>query len=197
MARPSAQSSAPETTVLRRDVDLTPSDWRGDTILLHGPGESGTRVISALERRAGTETFLSRPASTAGTRDFRRAGDGSLTCRTRAARPRSIFNPGQVAHRESGQPSRRPAPAVGPRRYAVLHSRQLRHARDTGRGPMPTVSTPQTVLVADGLRDFAVSQTAARFLVVGAAPGTQVPQAFMIFEWLTTVPPPPQAPPRL
>lgn len=198
VARPSAQSSAPETTVLRRDVDLTPSDWRGDTILLHRPGEGGTRTLTAFDRRQGTETTLSRPGFNSSNARWSPNGRWIAYVSDESGQSEVYVQPwpgGLPRIRATFGGGQRPQWGRDGAFYFIRNNAVMRATLVEGQ--TPTVSTPQTVLVAQGLRDFAVSQTTDRFLVVGATPGTQVPQAFMIFEWLTTVPPAPQPPPRL
>ena len=56
VARGIAESGTKEEIVIRSDLDETPTDWRGRTILFDAPGRAGDLDIWSVDERGGTPT---------------------------------------------------------------------------------------------------------------------------------------------
>jgi hypothetical protein len=199
-ARPSGQSAEPEALVLRDAANPTPSDWLGGTILLDEQGAGGHRVIVALDRRSGTRTPVSDSAFGAWHARWSADGRWIAYISDESGQPEAYVQPWP-----SGTPRVR-ATFGGAERAQWGGGRALYFSRDdtimralVSGSPRATVSTPERVASAPGLRDFSVDPRSGRLLVIETDSGPVATPAagFLILEWPSLVPPPPQAPPKL
>ncbi|MEQ1759349.1 MAG: LpqB family beta-propeller domain-containing protein [Vicinamibacterales bacterium] len=201
MSRPSGVSAAPETPILRGNVDLVPSDWRADTILLSSlsadtPG--ARRIVSVFDRRRNVQTPIANSAFGSWNARWAPGGQSIALVSDESGQPEiyiQAYPAGTPKVRATFGGAQRPAWGRDGSLYFIRGSSVMRAL--VSAGTPPTVATPRVVLTTTGLRDFAVSPTGDRILVIDAAPGTQVPDAHLIFEWQTTVPPPPAPVPKL
>lgn len=198
MARPSARSTAPEEVVLRKATDLTPSDWRGDTLLFHTAGDTGTQVIVALDRRRGTETLVTRTGFDS--RGARWSPSGRWIAYVSDEGGQSevyvqAWPAGTPRIRATFGGGQRPQWAAGDALYFLRGDAVMRSTISAG--GEPSVSTPQAVVTTTGIRDFAVTADGTRLLVIVSVPTATAPDARIILDWLPTVPPLPLPVPRL
>jgi Tol biopolymer transport system component len=187
--RPGPASARAEELVLRKAVDLTPSDWRGRQVLFHAADGSGTRNVFVLDRMSGQD----RPVTQSGFNSWN--GRWSIDGRWIAY---SSDESGQAEVYVQGWPGGAPRvratfgggqrPQWGPdgSLYFLRGERLMRTSLSSSTPPV--VATPQPVLSASGLRDFAVA--AGGILAITAAAGEAVADAQMILDWQTGVPPP-------
>jgi dipeptidyl aminopeptidase/acylaminoacyl peptidase len=190
LARPAVQSPKPEETVLRKSTDVTPSDWRGNTLLFHTLDARGRRVIVALDRSRNLETPLTSGGFNSW--DGRWSPDGRWMAYTsdESGQP-DVY----VQAWPTGMPRVRATFGGGQRPQwgadGTLFFRRgdaVMRASLSGTPQGPVISTPQAVLTAAGLRDFAVAPAGDRVLAIAEVVGTATPTAQLVVNWMTEVP---------
>ena len=193
-SRSATRPAETEEEVLRRPLALTPSDWRGSTWLFHTPDERGRLTVFARDRATNRETALTQGGFNSW--DARWSPDLRWIAYTSD---------------ESGQPEvyvqgyPRPQPRVratfggGQRpQWSADGSLYFRRGDAVMRTRLdaavpPVIATPQTVIKAAGLRDFAVTTDGRRILAIADADDSMPATARLIVDWPGLVPPP--APP--
>ncbi|MEQ1731841.1 MAG: hypothetical protein ABL982_26000, partial [Vicinamibacterales bacterium] len=165
---------------------------RGDTVLFHAAGDTGTRIVTAFDRRRRSEMPVTRPGFNSWNARWSASGAWIAYTSDEGGRAEvyvQAWPTGTPRVRATFGGGQRPQWAGGDRLYFQRNDTVMR-ATVTGR-TSPVVSTPQPVLTSNGLRDFAVTPSGDRFLVVTAAPGSVVGTAHLIIDWSAAVPPPP------
>ncbi len=208
VTRPAAASAVEETTVLTRETDLTPSDWRGNVMLFHTTGAGGTRVVGAFDRTRNTTQTLTSPAFSSWNARWSPNGRWIAYVSDEGGQPDvyvQTWPDGGSRVRVSFGGGQRPQ--WGPngmlyflRADSVMASVVTERASAAQASAAPAgllASTPQPLVTTAGLRDFAYARSLNRFLVIGATPTPRVPEAHLILDWVGLVPPPPAPPRRL
>ncbi len=190
LSRPAAASDVPEVAVLRKATDLTPSDWRGTTLLFHAVDERGKRAIVA--RALGQDREVAVTGGGFNSWDGRWSPDQRwLAFTSDESGQVEVY----VQAWPSGTPRVRATFGGGQRprwgRDGTLFFQRgdsVMHASIDGASTPPVVATPQTMLTAKGLRDFAVAPVGNRILAITERPGTGTPTAHLILNWASDVP---------
>lgn len=172
-------------SVLTSDLDETPSDWQGDTILFHAP--AGTHVETwALDIARGTRSPAARRGFS--TYDARWSPDGRRIAYAsdEGGRPDIYIEPWPL----TGQRTR-VSFAGGTRPEWGRDGRSVFFLRDGAVMRTDTEGAPaQQVLNAPGLRDYTLARRSDRILAIVPLDRTSVPVAGVIVDWMPQPPPP-------
>ena len=190
-ARGIAESGSREALVLRSDLDETPTDWRGRTILFHAPGRAGDLDIWSVDDTGGTPTALVRTGfSDSGARW---SPDGRLLAYVSdESGQRDIYvqrRPG------AGDGSRmRVSRAGGSRPEWGADGRSLFFLRDGRLMRADLAGTPETTPLqftapreaADvaEVRDYAVAHRSDRLVMIVPIGRSRPPSAGVIINWI-------------
>lgn len=198
VTRPATPSASQEVAVLTRDADLTPSDWRGGLILFHATGAGGTRTVRVLDRTRDTEEAVTAPGFSSWNARWSANGRWVAYVSDEGGQADVYVQtwPGSDARvRVSFGGGQRPQWGDNGALYFLRADSVMTSIVTESAGLV--ASTPQPVVTAAGLRDFAFARSRNGFLVISATPTTRSPEGHLILDWLGLVPPPPAPPPRL
>lgn len=190
VARGAADAASREEPVLRSDLDETPTDWRGRTILFHAPGRAGDLDIWSVADTGGTPAPLVRSGfSDSG---GRWSPDGRLLAYVSdESGQRDIYverNPGTGAGsrmRVSRAGGTRPEWGADGRSLFFLRNGRLMRADLAGTPdttPLQFTAPRQAVDVAE-VRDYAVAHRSDRVVMIVPAGRGRPPSAGVIVNW--------------
>ncbi len=179
-----------EESLHRTGQDETPSDWRGNTVLLHAPGAGTGLDLWTLDLLRGEKRQVTRGPLNEW--DGRWSPDGRWIAYTSdesghseiyvdawpggGRRTRLSFAGGiRAAWRADGQ-------------LLFLRGIQVLGASVKDRGNAVELGTPTLVLEVQGLRDFAVPRSGNRLLVLASANRGEPTRAELIVGWHSLVP---------
>ena len=178
---------APESdaeAVFRSELDETPSDWRGGTVLFHAPGGAGLEVW-ALDIARGTRTAATRRGFS--TFDARWSPDGGRIAYAsdEGGRPDIYVEPWPP----TGQRTR-VSYAGGTRPEWGRDGRSLFFLRD-GRmmRTSPDGAPAQPVLEVAAVRDYTLAHRSDRLLAIVPLARGHAPVAGVILDWMPPAPP--------
>ena len=189
-ARGIAESASREEVVLRSDLDETPTDWRGRTILFHAPGRAGDLDIWSVNDAGGTPAALVRTGfSDSGARW---SPDGRLLAYVSdEAGQRDIYverRPGAAdasRMRVSRAGGTRPEWGSDGRSLFFLRNGRLMRADLAGTAettPLQFTAPREAVDIAD-VRDYSVAHRSDRVVMIVPAGRSRPPSAGVIVNW--------------
>jgi eukaryotic-like serine/threonine-protein kinase len=169
--------SEPEEVLLRSDAGETPSDWRGRQLLFHAPSASGALDVWMLDLRDATRTQVTRGGFNEW--DARWSPDGRwITYASDESGHADVYvdawPDGGRLTRVSTAGGIRPHWSADGTAIVFMRGNELRRAvraTDGSRGTADRIEfrIPETVVVADGLIDFDVAHSSARFAILTGA----------------------------
>ncbi|MEQ1573910.1 MAG: hypothetical protein ABL993_06645 [Vicinamibacterales bacterium] len=179
-----------EESLERSGQNETPSDWRGNTVLLHAPGAGTGLDLWTLDLVRGGRTQVTRGPFNEW--DGRWSPDSRWIAYT-------SDEPGKAeiyvdAWPDSGRRTRLSF-AGGTRaswgadgQLLFLRGSQVLRATVHARGDALELGTPTPILDVPGLRDFAVPRSGSRLLVLASANRGEPTRAELIVGWRSLVP---------
>jgi Tol biopolymer transport system component len=180
---------APIEPLVTTDLDETPSDWRGGTLLFHAPGATGTAIF-ALDVAQGTRREVSRRGFNAFDARFSPDGRRMVYASDEPGRP-DIYveewsdTPVEGLSRRlriSFAGGIRPQWSGDGRSILFIRDGRLMRADDQSDG---TFSTPRELGDVRGIRDFAVARRSNRILAIVPRERTEDPVMHVIMNWAT------------
>ena len=194
-ARPPQFSEEPDQPVLRSELDETPTDWRGGTLLFHAPGSETGLDVWALDVASGNRREVARTGFNES--DARWSPDGRWLAYVsdEPGRP-EIF----VARWPQDGRRWRVTSAGGTRPRWLRDGRGLFFLRDGAlmraelveRDAEVGFGAPVRVANLPGVRDYDLAHLSDRLLAVIPVARAESPRARVIVDWMSQVPPPPQ-----
>jgi eukaryotic-like serine/threonine-protein kinase len=189
--RPPQFSEQPDQAVLRSELDETPTDWRGGTLLFHAPARDTGFDVWALEVASGSRRAVARSGFNES--DARWAPDGRRVAYVsdEPGRPEIFVERWPQDGRRS-----RVTSAGGTRPRWQRDGRGLLFVRDgvlmrveaVERGAELSFGVPTRVATLAGVRDYAPAHRTDRMLAIVPVPRAESPRAHMIFDWLSLMP---------
>ena len=186
------QAHAPDAAIeplLISDLDETPSDWRGETLLFHAPGATGTGIF-ALDVARGTHREVSRRGFNAFDARWSPDGRRMVYVSDEPGRPDVYVVPWTDTPGAGQTPRQRISFAGGTRPQwsgdgrSIFFVRDLRLVRTDDQGD-GTFSTPKEIGDIRGVRDFAVARRSNRILAIVPRERTDDPVINVILNWAT------------
>jgi Tol biopolymer transport system component len=193
-ARGIGESGTRESVVLRSDLDETPTDWRGRTILFHAPGRAGNLDVWAVGDSGGTPAALIH--SGFNDSDARWSPDGRLLAYVSdESGQRDIYVESVEQGAGAGERSRsRVSRAGGYRPEWGADGRSLFFLRDGrvmrtdfagGAGTVPLQFTaPREAVAVPDVRDYSIAHRSNRALMIIPVARSLPPAAGVIVNWV-------------
>ena len=186
--RPPQFSEDADQPMLRSELDETPTDWRGGTLLFHAPGRDTGFDVWALDVASGNRREVARSGFNES--DARWSPDGRWIAYVsdESGRPEVLVERWPQDGRKW-----RVASAGGTRPRWLRDSRGLFFLRDgtvmqadlVERGAEVSFSAPVRVADFPGLRDYAPAHLSGRLLAIVPVARAESPRARVIVDWMS------------
>jgi Tol biopolymer transport system component len=194
-ARPPQFSEEADQPVLRSELDETPTDWRGGTLLFHAPAPDTGVDVWALDLASGNQREVARSGFNES--DARWSPDGRWVAYVsdEPGRPEIFVERWPQDGRKwrvTSAGGTRPRWQRDGRGLFLLRDGALMRAELVERGPEVSFGAPARVATLPGVRDYAPAHRSDRLLAIVPVPRSESPRARVIVDWMSLVSSPPQ-----
>ena len=189
-ARPPQFSEQPDQPVLRSELDETPSDWRGGTLLFHAPGSGTGYDVWALDLTSGDRRAIARSGFNES--DARWSPDGRWIAYVsdEPGRPEVFVERWPQDGRKwrvTSAGGTRPRWRRDARALFFLRDGALMQVTMEERGSDVAFSTASLVADLSGARDYAPANRSDRLIAVVPLARAESPRARVIADWISLV----------
>jgi Tol biopolymer transport system component len=190
-ARPPQFSEAADQPVLRSDLDETPSDWRGTTLLFHAPASDTGYNVWALDMTTGERREVAHSGFNES--DARWSPDARFIAYTtdEPGRPEILLERWPQDGRKwrlTAAGGTRPRWRRDGRAVFFLREGSLMQVPIEERGSELIVSPPAPVADFAGARDYTPANRSDRLLAILPVPRAASPPANIIVDWASLLP---------
>ena len=194
-ARPPQFSEEADQPVVRSDLDETPTDWRGGTLLFHAPGADTGFDVWAVDVASGNRREVARSGFNESDARWSQDGRWIAYVSDEPGRPDIFVQRWPQDGRKwrvTSAGGTRPRWNRDRRSLFFLREGALMRAELVERGAEVGFGAPVRIVNLPGVRDYDLAHLSDRLLAVVPVSRSESPRARVIVDWMSLVPSPGQ-----